>query len=167
MKSAVGGGPGHEYDETMWPDNPSPTGVLLGFYNVDGINEWDSTTGWYSGTARELVSTGTSVVIDNLYLWATTGTPSQNLQLYLQGNSWIPSSLNYKLSLISAPDGYTGQTEWGITDTIITLPFYSTDDGTTGYRFRAEFTAVPEPSSILALVSGLGGVVGLALRRRR
>ena len=164
--SEPGAGKGHQWDETIWPDNPSPTGALLGFYNVDGTNGWDSTTGWYVGTAREAVSTGTSVIIDNLYLWASTGTPSQNLQLQLQDNSWIPSGLNYKLSLVSLPSGvsYTGRTEWGIGDTVITLPFYSTPNGRTGYHFQAQFTTVPEPSSLLALLAGLGG---FALRRKR
>ena len=168
MWAEVGAGKGHDWDETMWPSTPSPTGVLLGFYNVNGTNEWDGENGWYGGTAREPVSTGTSVVIDNLYLWASTGTPSQSLQLRLQDYSWIPLGLNYKLSLLAVPSGvsYTGRTEWGIGDTSITLPFYSTANGLTGYHFQAQFTAVPEPSSILALVGGLAGLGGFALRRR-
>lgn len=160
-------GKGHEWSETIWPSNPSPTGVLLGFYNVNGTNGWDSTTGWYDTTMRESVSAGHSVTIDNLYLWASSGTPSQNLQLQID-YLMIDPNIVYKLTLLSVPTGvnYTGRTAWGTGDTTITLPFYSTNNGTTGYRFRADFAAVPEPSSLLILVSGCS--IGVfTLRRRR
>jgi hypothetical protein len=34
-------------------------------------------------------------------------------------------------------------------------------------RVTYDYTAVPEPSSLLALMSGLGGLMGFAIRRRR
>lgn len=157
---------GHQWGENIWPDNPSPTGVLLGFYNVEGTNGWDTTTGWYDATLRESVSASHSVVVDNLYLWASPGTPSQNLQLQINYLVMDPN-IAYKLTLISAPASYTGQKVWGTGDTTITLPFYSTSDGRNGYRFRADFLAVPEPSSILAFSGWAIGLAGLALRRRR
>ena len=60
---------------------------------------------------------------------------------------------------------YTGPTQWGIDHGTITLPYYANYDGLTGYHFRMEFTAVPEPSSLAALGGGVMGL--LALRRRR
>jgi hypothetical protein len=67
---------------------------------------------------------------------------------------------------------YTGPTQWSMShDTPyhadIVLPYYATSDPSTGYKFRAEVTAVPEPSALIALMSGLAGVGGLAARRRR
>jgi hypothetical protein len=43
---------------------------------------------------------------------------------------------------------------------------YKTTDGTTGYMFTLTATVIPEPSSLLALLAGLGGF-GAMLRRRR
>jgi hypothetical protein len=47
------------------------------------------------------------------------------------------------------------------------LPAYRTDDPLTGYQFEIEIQhlAVPEPSSLLALLAG-ASVVGTAYRRR-
>jgi hypothetical protein len=45
------------------------------------------------------------------------------------------------------------------------FPIYRTTDGRTGYMFTLTATVIPEPTSLLALLSALGGF-GVLLRRR-
>ena len=67
---------------------------------------------------------------------------------------------------------YTGPTQWTMshenpTHADIVLPYYATSDPSTGYKFRAEVTAIPEPSSLLALACGLAGAIVGVRRARR
>ncbi len=149
-----------------------PSGALVGVYKVQGVDGWDSATGFYDSDAQQPMLKGTTRTIDGIYLWATPGSFSSKLYVRLGSSPWLGGYpfMSYKLSLLTIPTGinYTGPREWGINDTVIALPYYTTNDGTTGYKFQMEFTApaVPEPSSLLALFSGLAGL-GFAVRRKR
>jgi len=127
--------------EAAWPA-PSSSGVLVGIHKTNGTNGWNGTTGFYGEDIREAVSTGNSVTFDDIYLWATPGTESQDLHLHLQDGPSL-DGLSLTLTLVSVPNGvtYTGPTEWGSETTDIALPFYSSDDGKTGYKFRVTITA--------------------------
>ena len=51
---------------------------------------------------------------------------------------FLDPGVSFSLSLVSIPQGveYTGPTTWGPETSEITLPFYSTDNGESGYKFR-------------------------------
>jgi hypothetical protein len=163
-----GAGPGFDGEE-LWPLSP-PAAVLVGIRKVKGADGWDGTTGWYTGDIRDNLSPGANTTVDGIYMWAVTGTEGQDMHLRLT-MAWLYPSENgrLRLSLVSIPQGvdYTGPTTWGPETTEITLPLYSTDDGTTGYKFQMNVFAVPEPSSLIALAGGLAGLGGMALRRKR
>jgi hypothetical protein len=152
--------------EELWPAYPS-SGVLVGVYKTDGLDGWNSTSGFYTGDIREPVSADSNVEVNDIYLWAAPGTLEQDLHLYLD-DVYLGQGVDYKLTLISIPNSidYKGITQWGSETSEIILPFYSTDNGETGYKFRMNVYAVPEPSSILALASGLLGFSGMLIRRR-
>lgn len=171
-KSVLGCGPtgtdGYDGELMLGADNPS-TQISFGAHKVFGVGGWDHDTGFYIDDWRRSPAAGETLVFDEIYMWALPGTPKQDMLLY-QFDVWGPNGWAYKLKLVSIPAGitYNGPREWSAAGDVITLPFYATADGTTGYKFRAEVTApVPEPSSLLALVSGLAGVGGFALRRRK
>ncbi len=141
--------------------------VNVGLYKETGVQGWDGPSGFYILDARAPLAAG-DTAIQTIYLWASGQTASQNLNLYQSNSYSLSPGLTYKLSLVSLPVGiiYTGPREWGADHGTITLPFYAAEDGTTGYKFLATITAVPEPSSLLALFSGLAGV-GFAVRWKR
>lgn len=154
-----------EHDLTLpFPSNP----VHIALYKTQGVDSWDGASGFYIDDLRQALLPGQTALFNDIYLWVEPGTPSHDIVLGLVASD-IDPGVTYRLSLVSLPTGvtYTGRTEWEVDDRYVTLPFYSTDDGRTGYRFRAEFTAIPEPSSLTALASALCGAGGLALRRRR
>ena len=142
--------------------------VNLAFYKQNGVRGWDHQTGFYVTDYLPAVQPGVAT-IDDFYIWGQPGSAVQDLHLFF--DNWLKHALSpgvtYKLWLLSVPQGvtYTGPTQWGIDHGTITLPYYANYDGLTGYHFRMEFTAVPEPSSLAALGSGMMGL--LALRRRR
>jgi len=127
--------------ETAWPAQSS-SGVLVGIYKTNGTDGWNGTTGFYGEDIRETLQGGASITFNDIYLWATPGTESQDLHLRLQDGPSL-DGVSLTLSLVSVPSGvtYTGPTEWGSETTDIVLPFYSTDDGKTGYKFRITITA--------------------------
>lgn len=131
------------YDgEEAWPGSSS-TGVLLAIHRTNGVDGWNHDTGFYSGDIRETLSPGNNITINGIYLWATPGTQNQELHVYPDARPYLDQGVSYSLKLVSVPEGitYTGPTEWGSETTDIGLPFYSTDDGKTGYKFRITITA--------------------------
>lgn len=154
--------------EDAWPFMPS-SGILLGIRRVESIDGWNHDTGWYTGDTRETLSVGQSIAIDGIYMWAVPGTPSHDMHLHLLEPFLYPG-VSFGLSLVSVPAGveYEGPRTWGPEVSEIALPFYSTDDGESGYKFRLDVSAaVPEPTGLLALGVGGVGILGTALRRRK
>ncbi|MHB9036320.1 MAG: hypothetical protein ACYC64_06610 [Armatimonadota bacterium] len=144
--------------------------INLGQYKKTGAGGWNGINGFYVEDVRSPLVIGQSLVGD-FYVWAGSGMHNQSIYLYLDNISGISPALTYTLQLIDIPNGvtYTGRpTEWAFGYQSIELPFYSTTDGTTGYKFRVTLSApVPEASGLSTLISGLVGTVGFALRRRR
>ena len=100
--------------------------------------------------------------------WATPDSPQDDatFDLRVESRQYIVG----KMECIQVPSGITGGPEVGTiwtTENRVHLPFYSTSNGLTGYQFEFTLTAVPEPSSLLALVGGIAGLGGFALRRKR
>lgn len=129
-------------DEELWANMPS-SGILLGVRRVNGTDEWNGTTGFYAGDVRETLASGTSITVDGIYMWAVPGTPSQDMHLRLVDNVFLSPGVSFSLSLVSVPQGveYTGPTTWGAETSEITLPFFSTDNGENGYKFRLTVSA--------------------------
>lgn len=123
--------------------SPSSTAVVMAVHKTAETNGWNGDTGFYLSDARQTLAPGGSVTVENVYLWAGPDAPQGDLHVGLYPQPFVESGLTYKLTLVSVPSGvtYSGPTEWGINDKLITLPFYSTSDGTTGYKFKIEITA--------------------------
>ena len=145
-----------------------PRWVYMLPYKTPGVDGWNGPEGFYSCDSRAPLQPGQTLVINNIYLWAEPDAADPSIQF--QQMAWFAQGgVTYTLSLVSIPDGvnYPGPREWGPGTSQIALPFYGTNDGRTGYKFRAEFTAIPEPSSLLALASGLAGLGGFVVKRKK
>lgn len=162
FSGSLGDSDGYDHETQL----PSLPGVCAGFWKVNSIEGWDGTTGLYTWDRRAALTEGERKTED-IFVWAAPGTQSQDI--LVAASMSLAQGVNYRLSLVNIPNGvtYIGPREWGPDDGTITLPFYDTDDPLTGYKFLAEVTAVPEPSSILTLAGGLAGLGGLALKRRK
>lgn len=168
FKSISGATNGQDsYDIPLYP-GPQSNMANVAIYKINGVDGWDSNNGFYALDVRDQLQPGQTVTVSNICVWA--GPQAQGQKIYLtQFSGLLDQGLSYKLKLISVPTGinYQGPYEWGPGNVNITLPFFSTDDGTKGYKFQAVLTAVPEPSSMLALFGGITAVGGLALKRRK
>jgi len=161
------------YDNQYWDvplDTQShPKPFYVATYKTNGVDGWNAADGFYAVDSRSKLSAW-QTVIEDIYLWAAPSTPAEGILLWFAADAPFQGG-TFTLRLVSVPNGiaYTGPTVWGLSDQyyIGPFPYYSTTDGRTGYHFQAEFTAVPEPSSILALMGGIAGLGGFALRRRR
>lgn len=165
------------YDEERKLNEPysSYPNMNIALHKVAGIDGWNWDTGFYEQDFRESIFPGQSVAFD-FYVWADPSVDNREMTLAITRLS-LADDMNYRLSLLYTPSGttYSGPNEWSVSgpcnefgDTIIAiLPFYTTDNGLTGYKFRAEITAVPEPSSLLVLGGAVASAIGYALRRTR
>lgn len=149
--------------------NAYPNSILIGIYKTMGIDGWDWDTGFYTADHRPPLNPGQTLTFNKIYVWADPTVPAGQDILLSRNIGLKNPNVTYKLTLVSTPAGvsYSGPWEWGADHDTIVLPFFSTDDGTKGYEFKAEFTVIPEPSSLLALFGGLAGLGGVALKRRR
>jgi len=146
-------------------------GWLAGSYRVDGQDGWAGTEGFYNGDVRAKLLPGQTKTW-MLYIWAVPGGSAQD---FVSSWTWAvaprDSSVEARLELIQKPSSVTGGpapgTVWTTPPASLSLPFYGTSDGLTGYGFKFTLTAVPEPSSLPALAGGIAGLGGLALRRKR
>jgi hypothetical protein len=111
-----------------------------------------------------------------MYIWADPELDSSvdtfNLEI-LTSNS--PPYYKIILKLLNKPSEVQGGPDEGTVYDMsidhnpnirIQIPACRTSDGTQGYIFEYSATAVPEPSSLIALVSGVGGLA-FCIRRRR
>ena len=146
-------------------------GWQAGAHHVKNQDGWDGDTGFYGIDYRAPLASGETKTW-MIYFWALQGTTPGDLGVHWDTLSGypLPSEMTARLEYIQKPQDVAGGpdigTVWTTPPTMV-LPFYATTDGLTGYGFKFTLTAVPEPSSILALAGGLAGLGGMALRRRR
>lgn len=153
--------------DVMLDQTSAPKPFYAATYKSNGSDSWNAGNGFYTVDSRPALSAG-QTLIEDIYVWAAPDAAADNIAVGAGGGGYDNSAVTYTLRLISIPNGvtYNGLTEWTKSAQIV-LPFYSTTNGLTGYHFQAQLTAVPEPSSVLALLCGLGSVGVVVLRRRR
>jgi len=138
----------------------------VSIYKTASVDGWNGVSGFYWADYRPPLSLTRRSVVEDVYAWVDMAAWQYGFTVVI-GPSALEPGVRYRLTLLSVPHGvaYTGPTEW-YDNAAISLPYYATDNGLTGYHFRVELS-VPEPSSLLALLAGVAGLGGLTLRRRR
>ncbi|MGB9620619.1 MAG: PEP-CTERM sorting domain-containing protein [Armatimonadota bacterium] len=151
---------------------PAGNSWYVGSYHVNGVDGWDGPTGFYGADWRAPLVPCESKTWW-VYIWAAPGGPWYGDV----GTGWFwydpanrdPSVLA-RMELVRKPtgilDGPAVGTVWTAPPSLI-LPYYGTTDGLTGYKFKFTLTMIPEPSSMLALSGGVGGLGAIVLKRRK
>jgi len=108
-----------------------------------------------------------------MYVWAVPLWP-WNIRFAWSHYFTFPDEFYFTLTLKSKPAGIIGGpiagTVWDLSaqpNAGIQLPIFRTANGLEGYVFDFTATVIPEPSSLAALLAGLGGLGALGWRRRR
>jgi len=158
---------------------PNLSAVFAATYHSSVSDGWTGPDGFYQqdirGSAPSTPGESKSIQI---YVWATPYVPANNDTIWLAyrfNSADFPprESLSFRLTLRAKPQSISEGPEVGNTWELlvpegeIELPIYRTDNGLTGYQFELTATAVPEPSSILAMLCGVGGMAGPILRRKQ
>lgn len=155
--------------------------VNLATYHDKDVDGWNGPTGFYQRDVRSPVPLQEGQTKSWLiYIWATPDMPVTCNTIDVVCFSLIPNpiywpeDLGFNLTLKAKPQGIvdgpnTGTTwELGLSHgAILQLPMYRTNNGLTGYQFELTATVVPEPSSILALLCGLGSLSAFKFRKKK
>ena len=157
---------------TSW-DIPTTYAAI---FHAEEPGKWGASTGFYRVDNVGLLAPGETKSWQ-IYVWSTPDVPAgcdtTHFVMNRMDNPAVPTSFRFRLKLVSKPEsissGPRAGTVWS-SDVIpfdVELPTYRTGNGLTGYHFEMTATAVPEPSSLLALFAGFVTVGGLIRRRTR
>lgn len=163
--------------ESLIETATGPTVYVASFHTEDSFT-WSGQTGFYEVDFHAPLMPGQTKVW-RLYVWATPDVPatSDMIEMVITNPMMaFPSEeygLQFRLTLKSKPSSVTGGPDIGTVWSLdygwgdgFLLPIYRTDNGLNGYLFEFSATAVPEPSSLLALAGGMGCLAALLKRRR-
>lgn len=155
------------YDPFDFPSDPWGS-WNAGVYHTKDQDGWNGDTGYYFYDIRAPLRSGESKSW-LVYYWGLPGRQAIDNTLRL-GMSTSGPGVTGRLELVQKPSTVSGGpavgTVW-LTSGQVLLPFYATSDGKNGYGFKFTLTAVPEPSSLLALGMGVLPLAGVLARRRR
>lgn len=139
-------------------------------YHANSVDDWGGATGFYVRDLKAPLNPGETKTWP-LFIWAAPSSTVSDLHVTWGWYGGPTAAVSATLELLQKPTGVTGGPSigsmWTSPPSNFVLPYYATPNGLTGYQFRLTLTAVPEPSSILALAGGIAGLGGLALRRHR
>lgn len=167
------------FDKSIYNDTPA---IYAATYHDKDVDGWNGPAGFYQRDVRSPVPLQEGQSKNwQIYVWATPDVPITYNTIDIGCSSVMPNpiywpeDLNFNLTLKAKPQGITGGPDVGTTWELlphphgvgIQLPMYRTDNGLTGYQFELTATAVPEPSSIIALLCGIGGLTAFRIRRRK
>ncbi|MCE5313661.1 MAG: PEP-CTERM sorting domain-containing protein [Armatimonadota bacterium] len=158
-----------------------PTGRYLNCatYYEQGVGGWTAETGFYSTDIRSpLVAQTENTKTWLFYFWGSPSLTSSNMYLtwgYFSDNTPDFQNSVYTLKYVRPAVGITeGYVDVGTTISLNyhsqgtwKFPAYATTNGLDGYMFELTATVIPEPASILALLTGLAGIGGIAIKRRQ
>jgi len=158
-------------------DQMTTTGgsAYFGTYHVNGEDNWQGLTGYYREDIRAPLSLEPGQSLSwRIYVWADpSAVPAATSIRFGSGPGSSPPQLDVWLTMVSKPSGVSGGpavgTRWHLSETLgagTDLPIYRTTEGSSGYVFDLTATVIPEPSTLAALLAGLGGF-GAVIRRRR
>jgi len=178
---ASGASDGLDSRDVAMPYEPNVSHIAV--YKESGVNGWDDTSGFYDYDIRSPLemTPGTSKTW-HIYVWSDL---SLDPRYKHTGLSWfdhgIPDdarqSIEFRLTYV--------RTAVGVVDTVNTIGSYlilnnipdggswytfpacRVSNGLDGYIFDLTATVVPEPSSLLSLLCGLGGFGRLIELRKR
>jgi len=174
---ATDGYDGSDTDPLM--SDPVQITVHNAIFHENGVDGWTGPSGFYDRDIRQPFDTLGTQKTWLIYFWGDPNLDPECEWMIFGISRWFPmmppTDYQFTLTLTHKPDGVVGGPDVGATwypptplyiPTYIDLPAYRTDNGLTGYQFEFTATAVPEPSSILAFLCGLGGLAGFVVRGR-
>jgi hypothetical protein len=141
-----------------------------GVYHAEGINGWTGPTGFLYNDLRAPMAPGESKTWGPLCVWGDPEYVGEVLPFSMEPDPDYPPPANrrYLLELLQRPANVEGGppvgTVWELSlDRLLTLylPYYTTNNGLTGYQFAFTITATPEPAT-MAMVA----LAALFARRR-
>lgn len=158
------------YDAGLdWFDDYPDVGHAAVYHHADDPG-WNGPTAMYRLDYRAVPEPGTSTTWAPIHLWAEEGVfEAPEMKLSFEPDPFYPppSDGTYTLELLYVPEGIVGAPAVGTTWTIPTyrpftveVPKYFSDDGLDSYHFGFTWTAAPEPSTLMLLLTLL------AIRRR-
>ena len=168
---------GYDSGDGSLPSSTIP-GILLMCYRENGT-AWTGPTGFYGGDIEHTpVAPGGSKTWPDFYRWAQNYTPtSADLVGAVAPSFSLPPPVGYRghlvLDYVPVSCNWTGPMDIWLNDltavNTFALPIPVVTDPLQGTQFHIDVyaPAVPEPSSLAALVCGFAGVGGVVVRRRR
>ena len=156
--------------------NPVDTGPVLLLHRDKGPG-WTGDTGFYSTDFESPIPSVASKTWWDLCLWTTSSSylTIENRASFsaITDGALPPETYWCELVLDYVPDGLNWSGPWSFTWQLndglsATLPVPTVSDGLLGTRMHLTVytTPIPEPSSLLALGSGVLGLWGLRRRRK-
>jgi|GEM_PF-2619618 len=156
---------------------PSDRTTYTLMYRVHS-SDWAGPTGFYTFDGRPTVPMGSSETWNDIYLWSQNYTPDpSNYVHYTISYEYMNDEPNpckgywghFVLDYVPQEANWTGPMDYwlnlGVRDTFL-IPVATVTDPLQGTRMH--FTVyTPEPSSLMILLCGLGGIGGVMWRRRK
>jgi len=133
-------------------------GFWTGSTPYSGLN---TSLGWMRFTFSSAVA-----AVGGTANWAPTSSPDVFIQALDAGNNVIDS---YSIASISTPSGVDAGSFRGISHNVNDIYALQWTDGYVVAKdmVYGTVTATPEPASLLLVATGLGGIFGVARRRRK
>lgn len=159
-------------------ENPGGTGVVISPQEVGIFTVQHRASGFFASEVKAPIPPGGNKTWSNIYLWAQNYDVGPAARVPFEVwifNEFPPFPTGYTAHLVldylPAETQWTGPMDWWLDLNVyneVTMPIATVTNPLDGVRMHITvYAPVPEPGSLVALLAGLTGLGGVALRRRR